>query len=149
VIWIDAADRIELNGWMTADGENGRNGAGNRFTGGGSGGSILLLCRNLTGIGDLGALGGNGWVVATNSASGGAGGGRIAVWYGVGRTVRQRFIEHWADPAVQRRIVETPTIPAFNGTVSGVGGGTGYVNGAEGSRAFFHMPAPDTVMIVR
>lgn len=148
-VWIDAANEIVLDGTMTADGENGRYGGGNRFTGGGAGGSILLFCRSLTGSGDLSAIGGNGYVAATNLASGGAGGGRIAVWYGLDRTVRQKLLDNLSDPAVQRRIVETPAIAGFGGTVSGVGGGTGYVNGQAGTTAFFHMLAPGTVMTLR
>jgi hypothetical protein len=167
VIWIDADSQIQLDGPMTADGENGRIGSAH-MSGGGSGGSVLLFCKQLTGGGDLGAIGGNGYftfitnnvvvtnesVVITNSvvvtnASGGGAGGRIAVWYGVDRTVRQHLLDNLDNPVVQRRIHETQTMIGFTGTVSGVTGGSGFQNGEEGSRAFFNLLSPGAIFSVR
>ncbi len=46
-------------------------------TAGGSGGSVCLLCRTITGAGAITAKGG----MSTSSTSGTGGGGRIAVWF--------------------------------------------------------------------
>jgi hypothetical protein len=63
---------LQLDGMLLANGGN-----GNTFAGGGSGGSIFVKTRTLSGNGVVQANGGSG---ATQS--GGGGGGRVAVYYG-------------------------------------------------------------------
>ena len=77
-IWVEVSGVINLNGTMTA---NGGTPAGN-YGGGGSGGSIYLSCGRFSGSGGtLSAKGGNGSLAfPANNATGGGGGGRIAVW---------------------------------------------------------------------
>jgi len=74
LIWVEAADRIVLDGTMTA---NGQIGQGDSATGGGSGGGIYLRCRRFEGSGILRANGGSGHGGTTGTSGGG---GRIAVW---------------------------------------------------------------------
>jgi hypothetical protein len=62
---------LEIDGAMTANGNNGSGIAG----GGGSGGSIYLTAGNISGAGAITANGGGG----ANSLGGGGGGGRIAI----------------------------------------------------------------------
>ncbi|MBI2439932.1 MAG: hypothetical protein HYV35_01015 [Lentisphaerae bacterium] len=70
---IEAAENVMINGIISAN----ANDASGNYTGGGSGGSIYITCRTLTGTSGIarangGSHGGN---------SGGGGGGRIAVVY--------------------------------------------------------------------
>jgi len=71
LIWIEATNRVVIEGILTANGQNGRT-----YSAGGSGGAILILCKTISGSGMLSANGGNG--METGS---GGGGGRIAVLY--------------------------------------------------------------------
>jgi hypothetical protein len=69
-IKLTVAQTLVLDGIITSDGQS----AG---SGGGSGGSILILASNLTGSGSLQANGG----ASTGGDSGDGGGGRITVYY--------------------------------------------------------------------
>jgi hypothetical protein len=71
LVRIDATDRIQLDGTISANGGN-----GNHDTGTGSGGGIYLQTRNIAGGGAITANGGS-----TGGTSGGGGGGRIAVYF--------------------------------------------------------------------
>ena len=149
VIWINAEGQIVLNGPMTANGENGRSGGGYRYSGGGAGGSILLLCKSLTGAGSLSAIGGNGFDDGTYFSGGG--GGRIAVWYGLSREERQPLLDSLGEAWVVRRTEEADSIRNFDGTVIGVAGGSGYEDGGEeGSLGLFRLLAsPGTLFMLR
>jgi hypothetical protein len=76
VVWIEASDRIVVDGTVSADGVSSTlDGRG----GGGAGGGILLWSPGgFTGTGFLRARGGNGY----SGICGSGGGGRIAVWNG-------------------------------------------------------------------
>ncbi len=64
---------IRVDGCVTANGANGLN----ERSGGGSGGSIWLSAKNITGTGVISANGGAG----EPAQGGGGGGGRISLWY--------------------------------------------------------------------
>ncbi|KAM1605440.1 uncharacterized protein LOC126596812 [Malus sylvestris] len=65
-IWLEARSSIELSGSVLADG-----GDGGIKGGGGSGGSIFVKARRMTGSGRISAVGGNGFA--------GGGGGRVSI----------------------------------------------------------------------
>ncbi len=78
VVRIEAAERLTIDGTITASaGQTGY------ASGGGSGGSIFLMCRTFEGgtSGLVRAVGGTGIVANAAAASGGGSGGRIAVRY--------------------------------------------------------------------
>ena len=100
-IKLDIDGSLVLNGTISADGENGKQGtypASYRWAGGGgSGGSIWIDAGAITGSGEITANGGDG---GFTDLAGGGGGGRIALYYneydfsgnclaigGIGRTV--------------------------------------------------------------
>jgi phosphodiesterase/alkaline phosphatase D-like protein len=68
---------VEVNGTLSADGDNARTGTTNKRYGAGSGGSIWINGGTLTGSGTISAQGGN--ADATSSSGGGGGGGRISL----------------------------------------------------------------------
>ncbi|RXH74676.1 hypothetical protein DVH24_029397 [Malus domestica] len=65
-IWLEARSSIDLSGSVLADG-----GDGGIKGGGGSGGSIFVKARRMTGSGRISAVGGNGFA--------GGGGGRVSI----------------------------------------------------------------------
>ena len=69
LVWL-VSKRLELNGLLTANGQNGRG----QDAGGGSGGSMLIETTNMTGHGEISVLGGQG----TGQGGGGAG-GRVGI----------------------------------------------------------------------
>ncbi|MBS3161757.1 hypothetical protein J4476_03620, partial [Candidatus Woesearchaeota archaeon] len=71
-IYINATNNLILNGMLKSDGTESFGGLGG--SGGGSGGSILLYSYNLTGTGNISAIGGPGFNIVSS-------GGRIAVYY--------------------------------------------------------------------
>ena len=72
---IEAAGKVTLNGFITADG----NGPSHNRAGGGAGGSVFITCNTVTGGGTLSA---NGAAINGENGQGGAGaGGRIALAY--------------------------------------------------------------------
>ncbi len=82
LIFLNATNRLNISGLITADGENKTSacGSGGNGGGGGSGGAILLFARNISGNGELTSRGGSNG--ATLNRPGGGGGGRIAMYYG-------------------------------------------------------------------
>lgn len=78
-IKINATGTLTLNGDITM---NGVTASSSTHSGGGSGGSILLIADILSGTGNLTANGGNG----ADSVGGGGGGGRIAVYHSTSST---------------------------------------------------------------
>ncbi|MGI6103244.1 MAG: DUF2341 domain-containing protein [Patescibacteria group bacterium] len=76
-IRLDVQGTIELNGEISANGEDGT-GSGTYGSGGGSGGSIWITAGTLTGGGTIAANGGDG---RDGDWDGGGGGGRIAIHY--------------------------------------------------------------------
>jgi hypothetical protein len=70
------ADRLELNGQLLA---NGQNGSGD-WTSGGSGGSVLVDVGTLTGSGVINAAGGAPGAPSQSWGGGDGGGGRVAVY---------------------------------------------------------------------
>ncbi len=75
LVWIEAADRIRVDGLLTA---NGGDPGGN--AGGGSGGGIYLACRAFAS--DGGTIRANG--ANSDNVSGSGGGGRVAIVYDSG-----------------------------------------------------------------
>ena len=65
-----------LDGTLRADGQGGDN-----YGGGGSGGSIWIEARNISGVGSISANGGNGNTNIASDVTGAGGGGRIALYY--------------------------------------------------------------------
>jgi len=79
ILWLSSTGTIELNNTkLTADGGNGVTDHSNdkyRGSGGGAGGSIQLITKNLRGNGQVSIRGGDGSV----GGGGGGSGGRMAV----------------------------------------------------------------------
>ena len=81
VLWMNVTGIIDVDGRVSASGEDGRN----LGSGGGSGGSIWMYCKEIRGYGRISAYGGAG----SNSASypgGGGAGGRVAIYFQVNKT---------------------------------------------------------------
>lgn len=82
-VYLSVAGDVQNLGSIVADGNPGPGtGTYGQYAGGGSGGSIWLVCSNLTGTGFIRANGG--WAAPAAGAgkgSGSGGGGRIAVYY--------------------------------------------------------------------
>jgi hypothetical protein len=77
---IEVINTLTLNGFLTAQGQNGINSAVSGG-GGGSGGSIQVITNILGGSGNFSTKGGNGGNHSSgNNPGGGGGGGRIAVY---------------------------------------------------------------------
>lgn len=72
-IKINVANNLQVDGSITANGEN-KDGRG---SGAGSGGSLYILTRNLLGTGTISTNGGS----SLSNRGGGGGGGRIAIYY--------------------------------------------------------------------
>ena len=68
-----ASGTVEIDGILTADGGD----AISSGSGGGSGGSIYIVCDHMSGAGVISARGGKG-----NDGGGGGGGGRISIDHG-------------------------------------------------------------------
>ncbi len=103
-IRLSVSGRLENNGIIRANGNNGVGGGSVYCGGGGAGGFINLTVGELTGVGSISANGGIGGITGSNGGGGGAG-GRIAIYY---------------------------NSKSYTGTVTTYGG-TGYQNGASGS----------------
>jgi len=130
---VELGGSATVNGTFTASG-----GWGARYYySGGSGGGIFLTSQGPF-VGGTGAVfnvaGGNAtWYGAY---SGGGGGGRIAVWFGMPDSVKQRILTAPDNPSVQRSlIVMTNVYSGFLGTNT-VDGGIGYSNGTPGTVRF-------------
>jgi len=76
-IIIDVVEKINLDGQISANGQDG-NGGYYSNSGGGSGGGILISTNILEGLGKISANGGNG---KADCCGGGGGGGRVAIYY--------------------------------------------------------------------
>ena len=73
MIWLSALNTVNLkNSHITADGGSAANSLDSQGSGGGSGGSIQIITRNLKGTGDISAKGGDG-----SEGGGGGAGGRL------------------------------------------------------------------------
>ena len=73
---------FSVDGYLSADGDNGVFYESMKVGGGGSGGSILLRVGALSGSGYISAKGGSGGKQTSLNNAGGGGGGRIAIYYG-------------------------------------------------------------------
>ncbi|MFZ2881675.1 MAG: hypothetical protein WA019_01225, partial [Candidatus Moraniibacteriota bacterium] len=78
VIKMQVTGSINVNGIISANGKKSTVSNSEATDGGGSGGSIWLVCNQLSGTGSITANGGNG---NTATIGGGGGGGRIAIYY--------------------------------------------------------------------
>ncbi len=93
-VWIQAAGKVEINGYISATGGNA---TGTDAGGGGSGGGIWIVCATFSGS--------NGMVVADGGYStvgqlgGGGGGGRISIQY---------------DPVAQSNLAVKPVLMVFS-----------------------------------
>ena len=76
VIWMNVTDTIDIDGLVSANGEDGPNSG----SGGGSGGSVWMHCNRILGYGIISANGGSGWRKA-GAPGGGGSGGRIAIYF--------------------------------------------------------------------
>ena len=76
VIWMNVTDTIDVDGLVSANGED----APSSGSGGGSGGSIWMYCKRITGYGKISANGGSGSRDATAPGGGGSG-GRVAIYF--------------------------------------------------------------------
>ena len=76
VIWMNVTDTIDIDGLVSANGED----APNSGSGGGSGGSIWMYCKKISGYGKISANGGQGSFYA-GAPGGGGSGGRIAIYF--------------------------------------------------------------------
>jgi len=113
VLWVYASGVVTIEGDVTADGE-----VAGAAAGGGSGGSIFIATEGSF-SGTLGsklwAEGGDGSKSAGTFYGGGGGGGRIAIWYGVPATARDRIL---AGTFAEDRIVRSSTHSGFKGDLS-------------------------------
>lgn len=127
-IRIEAANVI-VNGTITADGQDSASGYG----GGGSGGGIFIDSDTFAGGSNavLRADGGDGGAYA-----GGAGGGRIAIWYAVPDNYEQKIMD-----GDLQNVLAAESYSPFTGTVS-VSNGTGYEDGQVGSIVFLTVVPP-------
>jgi len=133
---------LTQNGTFRADGQRGDYYRG----GGGSGGSIFIVCKDISGSGVLSAQGAVGdQATATHNYGGG---GRIAVWHGpVLDSMDSRIAEtNIAD------LVYSDSYAGFSGVLSVTNGtGTNYllVTTAEhGTKGFYYIPPPAGTMIL-
>jgi RHS repeat-associated protein len=74
------SETLQVNGAISANGNNGRSEFGGNTGGGGSGGSIWIMAGGVTGNGVIRANGGNAGSSAYGGHGGGGAGGRIAVY---------------------------------------------------------------------
>ena len=81
VLWMNVTGFIDVDGSVSANGEDGPN-AG---SGGGSGGSIWMFCKEIRGYGKISANGGGGSMSGSYPGGGGAG-GRVAIYFQVNKT---------------------------------------------------------------
>ena len=146
-IRIEASGAVTMNGTITA---NGSFPVDSSYGGGGSGGSIYIMCNTFGGDtnGVLRAAGGDG-IAGGSGDGGGGGGGRIAVWYGVPSGERQRILS-----GNLRNIAITNTCKAYLGSVSvakGMAGGSrnGATNGEPGTVVFLTLYRSGSVLQIR
>ena len=76
VIWLNVTHTIDIDGLVSANGED----APNTGSGGGSGGSIWMHCKRILGYGKISVNGGKGSQDA-GAPGGGGSGGRIAIYF--------------------------------------------------------------------
>lgn len=88
LLW-NISQRMELNGLLALQGNNGQSGN----SGGGSGGSINMFTTNFTGHGEINVRGGNG----SGSTGGGGSGGRIGVHCRYRYSYGGKFTNHGGD----------------------------------------------------
>lgn len=126
-IKLNIANLFTLNGAISANGQT----YTATYGSGGSGGSIWIITKNITGIGTITANAGNG-----QALSGGGGGGRIAI-----STQSDNFTQ------------ETPgTYTNYSGSTNGlinVDGGTGFAAGTNGTFHLEIIPAPVGLFLIR
>ena len=137
-IHLTAGGTLHVDGTLTANGRLGIYGAGP----GGSGGSILVFARRVTGSGALSAHGGD-----SNSGSGTGGGGRIALWSGL----PTELVETRLEALTVRGVEEVDREEVFSGAVDVSEGQAGYLGavlGEPGTAKFYHA-ALGVVIIVR
>jgi|GEM_PF-888749 len=146
LIWIETDRDIQLDGRLSADGQN-----GGAYNGGGSGGAIMVRCGGrLTGgtnavIRARGGARGSGYTTI-----GGGGGGRVAVWIQAAESEKPRILA-----GDKHRLVFTNSWKYFFGTMSATNG-TSYKNPPDpaapgpGTALFLIvMPKAGTLLIVR
>lgn len=120
VIRIEAGGKVALNGSLTANGMMGGLWSGTMYGGCGAGGTIYMTCSQLSGVN--GAITADGGTCSTNPPlGGGGGGGRIAVWVGVPRNMRTRYL----NGETVRAIECSTDLKTFSGVLS-VTNGAGY-----------------------
>ena len=159
VICVEAANHIQVDGEINADGDNGYtiNGSGGEPTAGGAGGSIYLSSKTFAGSasGVLSAKGGdigNDDTVADRFGAGG--GGRIAVWTG----------EEYPGKMNSSRVKKFTSASEcphcdFAGTATVAGGVNAYatletecatLNGGDGTVRFVCVtPPPGTIVVFK
>ena len=158
VICVEAANHIQIDGEINADGDNGYtiNNNGGQPAAGGAGGSIYLSAKTFAGAatGVLSAKGGNIGNADDNAAArqGAGGGGRIAVWTGDKHSVR-------INSARVSKFTSAEGCPQcdFAGTATAAGGVNPYAtfesdyatfNGGDGTVRFVYVAPPIGATIV-
>lgn len=139
LVWLQAAGPVHVDGSITANslGYTSANACG-------SGGGVLVECRNLTGAGTISANGGNNG--STSGTAGAGGGGRVAVWYG--RVAPEKRAAFYAGEAASVKGVRyTPDVPGFEGSLTATGGG-GYYPGTPGTVTLVHFIGANGTMIL-
>lgn len=83
-VWMNISNTLHIDGHVTANGEDGVT-VGSTVSGGGSGGSIMIHCMVITGLGLVQVKGGDGSIYKHSSNSqyegGGGAGGRLAMYF--------------------------------------------------------------------
>lgn len=128
-IWIESSGAVNLNGVLTAAGEN------SGSYGGGSGGGIFVTCTDLTGSGgSMSAAGG------VSTGGGGGGGGRISVAIGFSESERNQLLAGQEVAGASH----VSQISGYTGQIAATNG-TGYSNGIPGTAFFLTKSASLTI----
>ena len=159
VICVEAANHIQVDGEINADGDKGYtiNGMGGEPTAGGAGGSIFLSSKTFAGAA-TGVLSARGGDIGNNDSVadrfGAGGGGRIAVWTGE----KYRGKINSTSVLKYTTAAECPDCD-FLGTATAAGGVNSYatletecgtLNGGDGTVRFVHvLPPPGFMFIFR
>ncbi len=143
---IHAAGQVTVDGTINANGAN----AGHQYNGGGSGGSVHIVCAGAFDgtTGEIQANGGS--ATGSGQQGGGGGGGRIAIWSTVPEMVAARILAGEIPNGVQL----TDVWPTYLGAIS-VTNGMGYIDppdpaGAQpGTVVFITYRPSGTVITIR
>ncbi len=147
VVWIESDGALIVDGTISANGTTGLTSNANSWNGGGGGGgSIVISCGAFSGdvSGSCTASGGN---RGGDGTPGGGGGGRMAIWTGVPRNIRERYLAEGSG----RAVAWLTNWPTFFGTLAVSNGSSYYTSGtnaAQPGTCFFFKYVKGTMISV-